>query len=139
MTATWARNEQRTADALNATRTHRAVGESAPDVRGVFPNGERAVFEVKTRAALPGLPAAALRQAAGYDRGAIPVAVVIRKGAPEDGIAFMRLADLQRVLGIIPPPAPAKSRPVPRGPRQLTLLTDPAVGPTSTLYQRGGR
>lgn len=94
-----ARREREAAEILGTKRVHRHRFESAPDLPVVtLPNGERIQGEVKTRARLPQVITAAIRQARGYAPDAIPLAIISEKRG--EAIACLPLRDLARLLGI---------------------------------------
>ena len=117
-----ARRELEAARLLGTGRVHRRRGERAPDLPRVeLPSGEALIVEVKTRAKLPALAAAALEQARGYDVTATPVAVVSQLGGR--ALAWLELRDLARLLGFevaaVPSPRPRPRKK--RDARQLVL------------------
>lgn len=97
-----ARRELEAATLLGSTRVHRKRGQRAPDVVPVrFENGAVVVPESKTRKALPKWLKAALSQARGYHRGAIPLVVLSETGG--QALAVLPLVDLAQLVGLRAP------------------------------------
>jgi hypothetical protein len=97
-----ARREREAAAVLGSKRVHRKRGQKAPDVVPIrFADGSVIVPEAKTRAKLPKWLKAALDQARGYHRGAVPLVVLSETGG--QAIAVIPLTDLATLVGIRAP------------------------------------
>jgi hypothetical protein len=97
-----ANREREAAAVLGSKRVHRKRGQRAPDVVPIrFADGSVVVPESKTRKALPKWLKAALTQARGYHRGAVPLVVLSETGG--QALAVLPLVDLAQLVGLRAP------------------------------------
>jgi hypothetical protein len=99
--------ERRTARALGSRRVIRARGQRAPDVECVrLPCGVEVVIECKHRKSLPALIRNALKQAAGYSPGSVPVAILQAFG--QEAVAVVPLDLFRQLTGLKAPMVPVQ-------------------------------